>query len=111
MSVLAAPTSKLDVESLARSPEGRAGFSTSIRDWSYRLRDDFGMSRSGRRSIDPDLSGGRAQMLNARVPAALFDQLTSESKRRGMSRSGAVREALDTWLSTPVESIEEPAPA
>ena len=85
--------------------------SAIIRDWCYRLRHDFGMAKSGRRSIDPDLSGGRAQMLNARVPAALFDQLTSESERRGISRSGAVREALDIWLSTPVENIEEPAPA
>jgi len=93
-----------------RQREG-LGFPQGIRGWVLRLRDDFGMAKSGRRSIDPDLSGGRAQMLNARVPAALFDQLTSESERRGISRSRAVREALDTWLSTPVENIEEPAPA
>ena len=39
-------------------------------------------------------------MLTARVPNVLVSALTTEAARRGVTRSDAVRQALNVWLDT-----------
>jgi Arc/MetJ-type ribon-helix-helix transcriptional regulator len=59
-------------------------------------------------SADTDAGDDRMEKINVRVPEALLAEIDEAWQRRGYSsKSEAIRDALRSWVSPPVELSEE----